>query len=129
MIALKFEIKALVDQSSSTIDSIPAISMLSATVSNLLSLEATSSIVQLDQEVSRLNQHNDDLFLMCFLFQIQQFLNGIASLFNAIKELPIEERSSPASQLLQLLDIVTLTLFTEGVTNSGSLSKLVLIIS
>ncbi|XP_064383019.1 adhesion G protein-coupled receptor L1-like isoform X2 [Halichondria panicea] len=102
VMALESEIRALVNQlDSSAIDSIPAIKMLSDTVSNLLSLKTNTFIVQIDQK---------------------QFLGGIARLFNGIKQLKIAERSSPASQLLQLLDIVTLTLFTEGVTNSGNLS-------
>ncbi len=46
-------------------------------------------------------------------------------LFDSIKKLPIEERSSPSSELLQLLEIVTLTLFSEGITTADTLSKLI----
>ncbi len=53
VMALESEIRALVNQlDSSAIDSIPAIKMLSDTVSNLLSLKTNTFIVQIDQKVS-----------------------------------------------------------------------------
>ncbi len=55
---------------------------------------------------------------------VQEFLRGIEALFVGIKKLPIEMRSAPSSQLLQLLDSVTLTLFPEGITITDTISKL-----
>lgn len=45
-------------------------------------------------------------------------------LFDDIRMLPIEERSSLSSELLLLLEITTLKFFPEGETTNGSISEL-----